>query len=272
MINMDINNLQDYSIVNILSQFKTQIKDKNTAFGLLLKLKQSLEFNATIDWKKLFASLGELYNDNKPLYNNAEYTPEMINAEDLTSSDIFVFGSNTQGKHKSGAAKVAVEQFGAVLGQARGLQGQSYAIVTIDYSGEEPVTLNSINKEIDEFISFAVDNPDLTFWMTKIGTGISGYEIGEIASLFGDRIIPSNVILPKEFTEPHLYNNYFYSESLNRYFHIKNEKCIIAVDIDSLGINTLKVENARNVLSNDVIVITEEDFVIATEQVLKKMF
>ena len=108
--------------------------------------------------------------------------------------------------------------------------------------------------------------------MTKIGTGISGYEISEIASLFGDRIIPSNVILPKEFTEPHLYNNYFYSESLNRYFHIKNEKCIIAVDIDSLGINTLKVENARNVLTNDVIPITEEDFVIATEQVLKKMF
>lgn len=268
----DINTTGDYSIVNIVSQFKKNFKNKNDAFSLLLKLKQSLEFNASIDWKKLFHALGDVYNDHRPLYNNAQYTNEDIKKEQFTELDVLVFGSNTQGEHLGGVAKLAVEEFGAIMGQPRGLQGQSYGIVTIDYTGEELVNLHTINKEIDKFISYALDNSHMNFWVTKIGTGISGYPISEIASLFNDKIIPSNVILPKEFTEPHLYENYFYSESLNRYFHIKNERCIISVDIDTLSINTLKVENARNALTFDVIAISEEDFVIATEGVLKKMF
>lgn len=268
MINLtDIN---DYSIINILKQFKTN--DKNSMFSLLIKLKQSLEFNASINWLNLYTELGKLYNDNNPLYNNAEYTPDPIDIDNMGEFDVFVFGSNTEGKHDGGAAKAAMLLYDAVYGQARGLQGQSYGIVTIDYTGKEPVSLQTISIEIDNLIKFALDNDHLTFWVTKIGTGISGYEIGEIASLFNNRIIPSNIILPKEFTQPHLYNNYFYSESLNRYFHIKNDKCIIAVDVETISINTLKVENARQVLTNDVIVITEEDFVIAAEQVLKKMF
>lgn len=43
---------------------------------------------------------------------------------------IFVFGSNPDGRHGLGAAKAAVEKFGAVYGQGEGLQGNSYAIPT----------------------------------------------------------------------------------------------------------------------------------------------
>lgn len=267
-----INIARDYSIIDIMSQFKKHIKHKNDAFGLLLKLKQSLEFNATIDWKKLFVELGDIYNNNSPLYNNAEYTSDPIDIDNMGEFDIFVFGSNTQGKHDGGAAKAAMKLYDAVYGQARGLQGQSYAIVTLDYTGNETVDLNTINKEIDDLIEFALDNEHLTFWVTKIGTGISGYTISDIAKLFSNRIIPSNVVLPKEFTQPHLYEKFFYSDELNRYFHLKSENTIIAVDIDSSCIDTIKIENARNALSNDIIVINEEDFVIAAEQVLKKMF
>ena len=52
---------------------------------------------------------------------------------------IFVFGSNTQGKHGAGSAKVAVEQFGAIYGKDEGLQGQSYALPTTE--------LNAYNQE-----------------------------------------------------------------------------------------------------------------------------
>ena len=51
-------------------------------------------------------------------------TPEHINR--LGTNEVFVFGSNARGLHHGGAAKVAVESFGAVMGQGHGLQGKSY--------------------------------------------------------------------------------------------------------------------------------------------------
>lgn len=45
---------------------------------------------------------------------------------------VFVFGSNPEGRHGAGAAKVARERFGAVYGQGEGLQGNAYAIPTKD--------------------------------------------------------------------------------------------------------------------------------------------
>ena len=47
---------------------------------------------------------------------------------------VFVFGSNPEGRHGAGAAKIAREQFGAVYGQGEGLQGNAYAIPTKDLS------------------------------------------------------------------------------------------------------------------------------------------
>ena len=39
---------------------------------------------------------------------------------------IFVFGSNTEGRHGAGSAKVALECFGAEYGNPSGLQGESH--------------------------------------------------------------------------------------------------------------------------------------------------
>lgn len=58
------------------------------------------------------------------------YTPDYIDR--LLPSQIFVFGSNTLGYHTGGASGTARKKFGAVWGQAEGLQGQSYAI-PVDY-------------------------------------------------------------------------------------------------------------------------------------------
>lgn len=131
-------------------------------------------------------------------------TPEIITT--LKENEVFVFGSNTQGRHGKGTALLAKQKFGAIYGQARGLQGQSYAIVTKDLTPnsfktrDRNVPLYSIQKEISEFISFADDHPQLQFLVTKIGCGLAGYSIEEIASLFPQSCeIPNNVSLPKEF-------------------------------------------------------------------------
>lgn len=55
------------------------------------------------------------------------WTGETI--KELKENQIFVFGSNPSGYHGAGAAKDA-KAFGAVTHIGRGLQGQTYALVT----------------------------------------------------------------------------------------------------------------------------------------------
>ena len=55
-------------------------------------------------------------------------TPNRITT--LQENEIFVFGSNLRGMHGGGAARIAMDLFGAIMGQGVGLQGQSYAIPT----------------------------------------------------------------------------------------------------------------------------------------------
>lgn len=122
-----------------------------------------------------------------------EFTPERIT--DLKPNEIFVFGSNLAGSHGGGAARLAYNRFGAIWGQGVGLQGQSYAIPTMQGGVE------TISPYVDEFIEFARAHPQYKFLVTKIGCGIAGFREDVIAPLFGDAIELENVILPKEFVE-----------------------------------------------------------------------
>ena len=126
-----------------------------------------------------------------------QFTPE--NITELSKNEIFVFGSNLNGNHAGGAAKTALEIFGAIQGQAEGLQGQSYALPTLDENMSK-LSLEVISKNIDTLYQFAKSRPDLTFWVTKIGCGIAGFDEQEIARLFKKKETPFNVFLPKEFT------------------------------------------------------------------------
>jgi len=119
-------------------------------------------------------------------------TPDRVSS--LEPNQIFVFGSNDQGQHAGGAARTAVDHFGAVWGQARGLQGQSYAIVTVG----KGVSVETIRAEVAEFNTFARANPRLTFLMTKIGSGIAGFPEAEMRALFGAET-PENVWLPADW-------------------------------------------------------------------------
>ena len=124
---------------------------------------------------------------------NREYTPERIS--ELRENEIFVFGSNLAGSHGGGAARLAYSRFGAVWGQGVGLQGRSYAIPTMQGGVE------TIRPYVDDFIEFAQKHTDLTFYVTKIGCGIAGFQDEDIAPLFDKAFDVENIILPKTFVE-----------------------------------------------------------------------
>lgn len=121
------------------------------------------------------------------------YTPEFIT--ELKPCQVFVFGSNKDGFHAGGAARLAVQKFGAIWGQGVGLQGQSYAIPTMQGG------VDTIKPYVDEFIAFAKSHPDLFFWVTRIGCGIAGFSDSDIAPLFKDAVNLTNVALPESFVE-----------------------------------------------------------------------
>ena len=118
-------------------------------------------------------------------------TPEFITS--LEPNEIFVFGSNLRGMHGGGAAYIAYRKFGAIMGQGVGLQGQSYAIPTMQGGVE------TIRPYVDEFIAFAATRLDLTFLVTRIGCGIAGFRDEEIAPLFKEALEAENIVLPKSF-------------------------------------------------------------------------
>ncbi|HHT33503.1 MAG: hypothetical protein WC191_07655 [Proteiniphilum sp.] len=123
--------------------------------------------------------------------NNNRITPDFIT--DLEENEIFVFGSNLEGSHGGGAAKTAHNRFGAIWGQGVGLQGQSYGIPTMHGGPDE------IQPYVEEFISFARSNPDLTFLVTRVGCGIAGFHDSEIAPLFAAAEEVPNIYLPESF-------------------------------------------------------------------------
>lgn len=122
-----------------------------------------------------------------------EYTPENITS--LGEDEVFVFGSNLAGNHAGGAARVARERFGAIMGQGVGMQGQSYAIPTMQGGVE------TIKPYVDDFIELAREWDQTTFYVTRIGCGIAGFKDSEIAPLFAEAMDLYNVRLPKSFVD-----------------------------------------------------------------------
>lgn len=127
----------------------------------------------------------------------------MKRIEILKENQIFVFGSNANGYHAGGAARQALDKFGACWGKPKGIQGQSYAIVTLDENMHR-VPLCYIEEQLEELREFAIRHPDKEFLVTAIGCGIAGFRIKEIATVIRDigknaGAWPSNVVFPEEF-------------------------------------------------------------------------
>lgn len=125
------------------------------------------------------------------------FTPDYIDR--LLPNQIFVFGSNSLGYHTGGASRTARKKFGAVWGQAEGMQGQSYAI-PVDF-GKGIRKDTDVKDSVEKFIAFAKENENLCFFVTRIGCGMGGYTDEEMAQFFRSALDVKNICLPKSFVE-----------------------------------------------------------------------
>lgn len=119
------------------------------------------------------------------------YTPDQLS--ELKPDEVFVFGSNLQGYHGGGAACAAMHRFGAEWGRGVGIQGQSYAIPTMQGG------VDTIKPYVDDFVVYAKQHEDKFFYVTRIGCGIAGFRDEDIAPLFGDAQFVENICLPESF-------------------------------------------------------------------------
>lgn len=135
------------------------------------------------------------------------WTGSILNLKD---DDVFVFGSNPEGRHGMGAAKTAMK-YGAKYGVGRGLQGNTYALVTknlkagfvekstgIVYNkvGEKSVSECLIMDNIREMYAVARKLPSRRFFITyqrnsKLLNGYGSIRMFRLFNLAGS--IPDNI-------------------------------------------------------------------------------
>ncbi len=135
----------------------------------------------------------------------------------LQDNQIFVFGSNPEGRHGAGAAKQALS-FGARYGIGRGLSGKTYGLITknltcgyIEHAtqivypkcGYRSVSTSLIKQNIDQLYQTAIDycnnrflicykfELDQNFYPKK---SLNGYNAVEIANMFIRGEIPDNIV------------------------------------------------------------------------------
>ena len=61
--------------------------------------------------------------------------------------------------------------------------------------------VETIKPYVDEFISFAKSHPEYTFFVTRIGCGIAGFTVDQMAPLFSQALDVPNIILPEDFVQ-----------------------------------------------------------------------
>lgn len=117
---------------------------------------------------------------------------------------IFVFGSNTEGRHGAGSALVAVKQFGAVYGVPRGLQGNAYGLITTELGSHDLYPLEWIEENIKELYQVARNLPEKKFMVAyrsqpdeKTLCGYTGRQLFNCFLRAGD--IPDNIYFSEEW-------------------------------------------------------------------------
>lgn len=128
---------------------------------------------------------------------------------------ILVFGSNTEGRHGAGSAKLAKDKFGAVYGQSFGRQGQSFAVITKDLTKKKhpSVSRDKIVSQILYLYLYAEQHPELDFFIIYSGKGknLNGYSNREMAEMFyiKELKIPENIVFEEDFSKliPSMHSN-----------------------------------------------------------------
>lgn len=144
-----------------------------------------------------------LLNDILRGYNRC--TPSNIST--LRSNQIFVFGTDTKGSQKYGAAGLAANRFGAEVGVADGPTGMCYALPTMGFTEQD------LSHAVVRFEQFVRANMSYTFLVTAIGCGHAGFDVTKVANMFKGLIGLNNVMLPEPFLK-------VYREECRQYFSL----------------------------------------------------
>lgn len=122
--------------------------------------------------------------------------------------NIFVFGSNPEGRHGAGAAKVARTMFGAIYGRGEGLQGHAYALPTKDLrvkqnNGFRSISPENIVRNIQKLYQCAQRFPGFDFCIAYRNTterSLNGYTGNEMIDMFLQAgPIPENIVISEEW-------------------------------------------------------------------------
>lgn len=125
---------------------------------------------------------------------------------ELSRCEVFVYGTDMNGRRVGRAEQLAQAKFGAQPGQAGpqfGPQGQCYAI---------PVDVNNLQKMqpyVDEFIDYVKEHPDNRFLITRLGcgNGLIDYRDNRIAPMFDELYPLPNVIVSREWRTILMFNH-----------------------------------------------------------------
>ena len=136
-----------------------------------------------------------------------------LNKDNIPDNGIFVFGSNKIGingnpyKGTGGAALVAQLEFGVKHGERMinklSSSGKAYGLVTV-HAPKNPLFKSQISENIKKLYDYASENPNLDFYIAYDGLdpnarSLNGYKRVELAELFSQHIIPSNIIFEDNF-------------------------------------------------------------------------
>ena len=158
--------------------------------------KQGVDISNEQAFKARFVSTNKYVN---------HYTGNIVN----DGNTIFVFGSNPEGRHGAGAAKVAREQFGAKYGVGEGITGNSYALPTKDLrvkanNGFRSISPKDIINNIKKLYETAKSIPNKQFKIAyRNGMNertLNGYTGEELVSFFkaaGE--LPKNIQISEEW-------------------------------------------------------------------------
>jgi exodeoxyribonuclease-5 len=163
---------------------------------------ERVSLEEAIEVATLNAEREEELKSIQPATNRKTYSGKVTK---LAPNQIFVFGSNPEGRHGAGAAKYARDNFGAIYGQGEGLQGQSYGLPTKDLRVKTNNSLKSISPEqiissIKKLYNLANSSYKEFLVSDYSGTNLNGYTGQEMADMFiAAGPIPDNIIFHENF-------------------------------------------------------------------------
>ena len=144
-----------------------------------------------------------------------QYTPDPTQGDKplvLEPNEVFVFAANQLGHHGGGSARAALDQYNAVYGEIH-RTGRCYGLVTLNFptgtsegqtaiKAPERITQEELEKEFKLFIKQTIIEKEKTFYLTKVGIGIAGWDIKDVIKALAKHYRPKrhkNIVLPKEF-------------------------------------------------------------------------